>query len=73
MGNDWICATWNVRSMVDTEGSVAVASQRGETGEERKVDQIVYELARYRVVVGALQETKWFGCETYEVLGSRSI
>ena len=26
MGNDWICATWNVRSMVDTEGSVAVAS-----------------------------------------------
>ena len=55
MGNDWICATWNVRSMVDTEGSVAVASQRGERGEERKVDQI---------------ETKWFGCETYEVLGS---
>ena len=29
MSSDWICATWNVRSMVDTEGSFAVASQGG--------------------------------------------
>ena len=35
------------------------------SGEERKVDQIVYELARYR----ALQETKWFGCELMKYLG----
>ena len=28
---------------------------------------VVRELARYDVVAGALQETKWFGCGTYEV------
>ena len=50
--------TWNVRSMVDTEGSIEVASQtNGKRGEDRKVDQVVGELARYDVVVGALQET----------------
>ena len=26
MSEDWICATWNVRSMVDTEGPIGVAS-----------------------------------------------
>ena len=64
--------TWNVRCMVDTDGSVEVASQRadGQRGEKRKVDQIVCELERYDVVVGALQETKWFGSEGYEVGGS---
>ena len=34
---------------------------------DRKVDLVVSELARYDVVVGALQETKWFSCGTYEV------
>ena len=28
---------------------------------------VVSELAWYEVVAGALQETKWFGCGTYEV------
>ena len=28
------------------------------------------ELERYDIVVGALQEMKWFGCEVYEVNGS---
>ena len=41
-----------------------VACSRGR-GEDRKVDQVVCELSRYEVVVGALQETKWFGCEVY--------
>ena len=64
--------TWNVWSMVDTDGSVEVASQWADSqiGEERKVDQIVCELERYDVVVRALQETKWFGSEVYEVGGS---
>ena len=58
--------------MVDIEGSVDVASQRvdGQRGEDRKVDQIVFELERYHIVVVALQETEWFGCEVYEVNGS---
>ena len=43
--------TWNVQSMVDTEGPIEVASQRadGQRGEDRKADQIVCELARYDV------------------------
>ena len=35
----------------------------------RKIDQIVFELTRYDVSVGALQETKWFGDAVYEVNG----
>ena len=58
--------------MVDTEGPVEVASHRadGQRGEDRKVDQIVCELERYDIVVGALQETKLFGREVYKVNGS---
>ena len=55
--------------MVDTQSPIAVANQ-GVRGEDRKVDQVVCELDRYGVVVGALQETKWFGSEVYEVCGS---
>ena len=54
-----------MRSMVDTDGPIEVASQSAERGEDRKVDQVVYELAKYGVVVGVLQETKWFGSEVY--------
>ena len=56
--------SWNVRSMVDTEGPVEVASQHSQRGEDRKVDQV---LGRYDIVVGALQETRWFGSEVYDV------
>ena len=35
--------------------------------DERKIDQVVYELERYQVVVAALQETKWFGIDMYTV------
>ena len=50
--------------MVDTEGPIEVASQRNEQREDRKVDLVVGELARYDLVIGALQVTKWFGCAT---------
>ena len=30
-----------------------------------KIDLIVHELARYNILVGALQETRWFGNEVY--------
>ena len=44
----WRIGTWNVRSMVDTKGTVAIASRRqnGLRGEERKVDLIVREIKR---------------------------
>ena len=64
--------TWNVHSMADTDGPIEVASQRPDSqrGENRKVDQVVYELERYDVAVGTLQETKWFGNEVYKVDGN---
>ena len=67
----WRVGTWNVRSMVDTDGPVEVASAKvdGQRGEQRKVDLIVNEMKRYGVKVATLQETKWFGCEVYQVGG----
>ena len=57
--------------MVDIDGSVEVASVRadGQRGEQRKVDLIVQEMKRYDVKMAALQETKWFRCEMYQVGG----
>ena len=65
----WSLATWNVRSLVDGEGSVQTARQRKEeaNAEKRRIDQVVSELNRYKIDVAALQETKWFGDETYRV------
>ena len=67
----WRVGTWNVCSMVDIDGSVEVASVRagGQRGEQRKVDLIVQEMKRYDVKMAALQETKWFRCEVYQVGG----
>ena len=62
--------TWNVRSMVDTAGCVEVASRHAGRGEDCKVDLVISEQARYVIVVGSLQETKWFGNEVYEVADS---
>ena len=56
---------------VGTEGPVEIASQRADSrGEDRKVNLILNELKRYDVKVAALQETKWFGSEVYQVGGS---
>ena len=63
----WRLASWNVRSMLDTEGSVATAKQGRDTlyAEDRKVDLVIRELGRYNINVAALQETKWMGDEVY--------
>ena len=65
----WFFATWNVRSLVDIEGSVETARQSTEThqAEDRRIDQVIRELKRYQVSVAALQETKWFGNAVYHV------
>ena len=52
--------------MVDTEGPVEVAEEKG----DRKVDLIMQEMRRYNVKVTALQETKWFGSEVFQVTGN---
>ena len=65
----WHMASWNVRTLVDVEGSIETARQNCDANvvDERKIDQVVSELDKYQVVVGALQETKWFGSEVYRV------
>ena len=45
--NVWRLGSLNVRSMVDMEGPIEVASQGTEWGKDRKVDLVVSELARY--------------------------
>ena len=55
----WYVASWNVRTLVDVEGSVKTARHDSDVRvmDKRKIDQVVRELDRYHVVVGALQET----------------
>lgn len=68
----WYMGTWNVRTLLDVDGSIETAKRSGDVSvtDERKIDQVVSELDRYDIVVGALQETKWFGSEVYRVGGS---
>lgn len=60
----WYLASWNVRTLLDVEGSIQTARQGREVSvDERKIDQVVRELGWYKVFVAALQEMKWFGRE----------
>ena len=56
---DWYFGTWNVRSLVDNEGSVETARISSEVAEpeDRRIDFVVRELDRYNIKVVALQET----------------
>jgi len=65
----WYVASWNVRTLLDVEGSIETARGFGDGSvvDERKLDQVLSELDRYGVVVAGLQETKWFGSNIYKV------
>ena len=66
----WVLASWNVRTLLDIHCSIETARKGvgdAEVVDERKIDQVVGELNRYKVHVAALQETKWFGSGVYEV------
>ena len=65
----WGLASWNVRTLLDVEGSLETARSCDEVGnaEDRRIDQMVGELGRYGVVMAGLQETKWFGEGVYRV------
>ena len=66
----WVLASWNVRTLLDVDGPIETA-RKGAVDlkgvDERKIDQVVNELGKYKVDVAALQETKWFGNEIYRV------
>ena len=66
----WVLASWNVWTLLDIDGSIETARKGvvdAEVVDERKIDQVVGELNRYKVDVAALQETKWFWSGLYEV------
>ena len=51
--------------MLNADGPLETAAVSGHVVEDRKVDRIVGELARFRVEATGLQETKWFGAGVY--------
>ena len=55
----WFLASWNVRTLLDVDGPIETARQRVdlEVVDERKIDQVVAVLGRYKVDMAALQET----------------
>ena len=60
----WHFGSWNLRSLLDVEGSIETSRHGTEVGNsEDRIDQVVSVLEKYEVVVGALQETKWLGSE----------
>ena len=44
----WYVASWNVRTLLDVEGSIATARRRCDVSvvDERKIDQVVSELEK---------------------------
>ena len=65
----WYLGTWNMRSLVDIEGTVETAKLSSEKNEseDRRIDLVIRELNRCDIKVAALQETKWFGNHVYHV------
>ena len=69
----WMLASWNLRTLLDVDGPVEMARQGAgylQVVDERKTDQVVREIERYKVDVAALQETKWFWDGGYRVRDS---
>ena len=67
-------ACWNVRSLVENEGTVETArvrkDERAVKGSvDRKVVLLVWELRRYNIYAAGISETKWFSSNVYEVEG----
>ena len=65
----WVLASWNVRTLLDICSIETARKGVGDADvvDERKIDQVVGELNKYKIDVAALQETKWFGSGVYEV------
>ena len=60
-------ATWNVRSLVESEGPIETAAVTGRVSDDKKIFEVVRHLKRLNVDVAGIQETHWFGQSIYEV------
>ena len=65
----WYVGTWNVRTLLDNEGSLETARQGREKveNEDSRIDLVLREIGRYHIKIAALQETKWFADAEYHV------
>ena len=61
--------SWNLHSLVESEGSVATASTRRGVQVDRKVNLLVEELRRFEISITGISKMKWFGQDVYEVDG----
>ena len=66
--------SWNVRSLLDNEGSFKTSLSQGSKkfdSADRKVELLVREFRRYmdRISIAGVNETKWFGNDIYSVDG----
>ena len=60
-------ASWNVRSLVESVGSIATTSKSRHVVEDKKIERVVNILGRQKIDIAGLQETHWFGNSTYRV------
>ena len=68
--HSWLAiGSWNLHSIVESEGSVATASTRRGVQVDRKVNLLVEELRCFEISIAGISETKWFGQDVYEVNG----
>ena len=69
--HSWLSVgSWNLRSLVESESSVATVSTRRGVHVDRKVNLLVEELCRFEISITDISETKWFGQDVYEVDGN---
>ena len=61
---------WNMRTLVESDGSIETAVTRKSSSRGVKVDRkaslMVTELNKYRMNVVGISETKWFGRAVYK-------
>jgi len=68
----WVnIGSWNLHSLVESEGLVATASTRRGVQVDHKVNLnlLVGELRHFDISIAGISETKWFGEGVYEVDG----
>ena len=70
VGRSWRVASLNVRSLVESEGPIAMGAVTGKVAEDKKNHHVIQHLSRLRIGVAALQEMWWFGTDSYMVDGS---
>lgn len=65
-------ATWNIQSLVkDFGGDRRICQGRPQTrhtaSENCKFDLLVQVLSQYKVGIAAIQETRWFGSDIWDI------